>query len=1755
MKKLTKYTLALLLCYLLGLGPSLALAVDAGAAGMKKVSEPVRPTVGRAPLAPARRAPSPPQAPTVGQASTLLPDGRTLVTGGQGAEGPQSAVFIVETGGAQTALGSGLRSARANHTATMLPDGRVLVVGGVGPNGRVVSSAEIYDPQAQISSPLASPWPGAARAYHTATLLTDGRVLVVGGVTEAGGVAGGAELWDFRTRRATALSARPNVARQRHKATLLESGAVLITGGADEDGNETASAELFNPAGGFSFTAGPPPANPDTAYVSASIPGNDETDVATDAVLSLRFSRPLRAETVNAQTVTVNGPQGSVAVKVVPAEGGRLAFVTPLPSLTRGTNYTLTVAGASDGAGTVTPFTISFTTAGKREPEVVTEEDWVPDERNFRGNWRSNKVPETPAMSLPSLQAPEGVTALSGQVLTLTGHPLADVTFRVGDVATRSDSTGRFLLSQIPAGHHVLIMDGRTASSGAKRYGIFKVGVDVVAGQTSRLGYTVWMPKLDSANAVNLPSPTASDTVVTSPRIPGLELRLPAGTAIRDLDGAPVTEVSITPIPTNQPPFPLPAGVDVPVYFTVQPGGAALIPPRAQLVYPNFMGAAAGARIDFYNYDPSEKGWYVYGRGTVTQDRRQIVPDAGVVLYEFSGAMVANPSNAPPEGPEPCNEGCEGGDPVDLSTGLFVHSVTDLYVRDTLPIDITRTYRPRDTVNRPFGIGTTHPFEIFIVGSIWPYTYADLILPDGGRVHFNRISPGTSFGDAVYEHTETPSAFYKTQIRYVGGRWHLTMHDGTVYEFPDAENAPTPRQAALVAMRDRHGNSYALTRDSNRNLTRITTPNGRYVEFTYDASNRITLARDSIGRTVGYAYDASGRLWKVTDVNGGVTEYGYDNSNRMTSIKDPKGVTVITNAYDTSGRVIKQTMADNTTFLFAYTLGTNGRIAQADVTDQRGVVRRVTLNADGYMLTDTYGQGKPEQQTVIYEREATSNQVLSVTDGLGRKTTFGYDAKGHVTSTTKLAGTANAATTTFTYEPTYQLPATVTDALNHTTTYGYDALGNLTSVTDPLNNRATLTYNAAGQITSVTDPLGHTSSFTYEGGDLVAVTDPEGRTTTRFVDDAGRILSMTDALGRSVKYEYDKADRPTRTVGADGASASLTYDANGNILTLTDSRNNVSTFTYNNMNRLISRKDPLLKVESYEYDGAGNLTKLTDRRGKVTTYTYDNLGRPTFVGYGAVIAQKSTTYESTVTGTYDAVGRIIKVVDSVAGTYNLGYDSLSRVTSESGPQGAISYTYDAVGRRTSMTVAGQPAVSYAYDNGNRLTGITQGASAVGFQFDNANRPTTLTLPNGVVGEYTYDRVSNVTGIKYTKGAALVGDLTYEYDAAGRRVRAGGSLSGISLPQAASGLSYDAANRLTTFGGAALTYDANGNLTGDGSNTYTWNARNQLVSVSGATSASFAYDPFGRRARKTVGGATTDYLYDALNVVQELSGGAPTANMLTGGVDSVYTRTDSAGARTLIGDGSGSTRALLDADGSVLTRYTYDPFGNTTADGASSGNPSQFTGRENDGTGLYYYRARYYSPKLQRFISEDPIGFAGGLNLYAYVENDPVNWTDPLGLEPEGNSWLDKLQLGLDIGGLIPGIGEPLDFINGLISAGRGDYLNASLSMAAMLPVGGQAATAGKIAGRLPRHHIFPQRRDLAKQFKNAGIKIHKNTIELPEALHKACHAGGPRGGAWNKAWEDFFKNNPNATAEDIYKQAGKMIYEFGIDGRPVVPYR
>jgi RHS repeat-associated protein len=144
---------------------------------------------------------------------------------------------------------------------------------------------------------------------------------------------------------------------------------------------------------------------------------------------------------------------------------------------------------------------------------------------------------------------------------------------------------------------------------------------------------------------------------------------------------------------------------------------------------------------------------------------------------------------------------------------------------------------------------------------------------------------------------------------------------------------------------------------------------------------------------------------------------------------------------------------------------------------------------------------------------------------------------------------------------------------------------------------------------------------------------------------------------------------------------------------------------------------------------------------------------------------------------------------------------------------------------------------------------------------------------------------------------------------------------------------------------------------------------------------------------------TNFVYDGLNPVQEKAGATVTANLLTGlGIDEFFTRTDGVGSRALLSDALGSTVALGDNTGTLQTQYTYEPFGYATQTGLASTNSYKYTGREDDGTGLYYYRARYYHPRLQRFLAEDPIRFSGGnVNLYGYVLNNPLSLIDALGL--------------------------------------------------------------------------------------------------------------------------------------------------------------
>jgi RHS repeat-associated protein len=1560
-----------------------------------------------------------------GQTDTLLPDGRLLLVGGLKAQAPINSSIIEDTRtGALIETAGQLLHARAFHSATVLPTGNVLILGGVGDDGSVLSQTELFDTSRQIFQDVAVAG-FVPRAHHTATLLTDGRVLIAGGIDSQGRTLSSIELLDYRSGQVSTLIANLRTPRSGHTANLLPDGTVLVWGGQDGNGATINDGEIIDPdAPSVRLVSRFPDVQDSAPGLVASIPQNGETGIALNSLIALRFSKALDVLSLNNKSITLQNSAGEIPIIVVPAEEGMLAFITPQVGLEYGNTYTIHVSGVVDRSGSALPeSTILFTTAIAEETGSIGSESGSTvtgsPETTDQGAAQTAVPPlDSKWRKMRPLAAAPGVTALAGQVLALDGSPVPNVLVELDSQSAITDNTGRFLVQNVGSGHHVMLVDGGPASTKSATYGIFRVGVDLKAGQTNSLNYTFWMPALDTEHVVSIPSPTTKDVVITNPTIPGLELHIPAGTEIHDARGRTVTQIGITPIPMNQPPFPLKRGVQFPTYFTIQPGGATFTASGrqwspaetnrakgARIYYKNYLNAKPGARYAFWNYDPAQKGWYVYGHGRVSSDAKTIEPEEGTQIWSFDGAMVGQPGNAPAVSPKPGNPQC--CDPADLQSGLFVYRKTDLELNDTIPLVLRRTYRQDDSVSRDFGIGMNMDYDMFMVGDdeYTPegYTYQDLILADGGRVHFTRTSPclGTNgycdFTNAVYVATSTGTDYYGATLSWVlsaggsSGYWTLRKKDGTTILFPDSTDSTDPRQAAPTSMTDRYGNTLTFTRDVFSRLTQIASPNGRWIAFTYDSTvtNRIVGAQDNTGRTTSYTYNPAGYLATATDVNGGVTQYTYDTNGNMVSIQDPKGIVYLQNSYDANNMVSTQIGPDGGTYTLSYTLDTNGNVTQTTVKDPRGYIRQVTFNSSGFMTSDIRALGMPEQQTTTYNRQQGTGLLLSATDTLNRTTTYTYDEMGDVTSITQLAGTSNAATTTLAYTPEYFQISAVTDPLGNTNAFTYDGVGNLLSATDPLGNASTYTYNTAGQPITATDALGNQTQFTYNAGDLVSVTDPLGRTTSRFVDAAGRVASTTDPLGHVSRIAYDPADNVTSVTDALGNQTSFTYDGNGNLLTLTDAKQNSTTWSYNNIDKVQTRQDALGNQASFQYDLNGNLIQVTDRKGQVTKYTYDGINRLTLVTFND---------GSTVTNTFDGGNRLTNIVDSASGSIARNLDGLDNLLSEATPQGTVSYTYRADGRRQTMTVPGQPEISYGYDNAGHLTSISQGSTGVYFGYDGDGRRTSLTLPNGITAAYSYDAAAQLTRIAYQGSALGLADLEYSYDLAGRRVGVSGSLASEQLPAAVTSAQYNANNQLTQWNGVSMSYDLNGNTLSDGTNSYTWDVRNRLASANSG-GAAFSYDPLGRRMSHTLLSTTTSYLYDGANAVQERVGGSVTANMLTGGVDEHFQRTDGTGSYSYLADALGSTVALMDANGNPVDQYSYGPYGLLSATG-SNANPYTYTGRESDGLGIDYYRARYYNPQTGRFISEDPTGLAGGINLYAYAGDNPLDFRDPFGLDKQ-----------------------------------------------------------------------------------------------------------------------------------------------------------
>ncbi len=284
-----------------------------------------------------------------------------------------------------------------------------------------------------------------------------------------------------------------------------------------------------------------------------------------------------------------------------------------------------------------------------------------------------------------------------------------------------------------------------------------------------------------------------------------------------------------------------------------------------------------------------------------------------------------------------------------------------------------------------------------------------------------------------------------------------------------------------------------------------------------------------------------------------------------------------------------------------------------------------------------------------------------------------------------------------------------------------------------------------------------------------------------------------------------------------------------------------------------------------------------------------------------------------------------------------------------------------------------------------------------------------------------------------------------------------------------GWSHNSNNQVTSAppmgglaGASGLGYDASGNLTSANGMGLAWDAWGNLASVSGAPgNPSFTYDAFGRRVSKTVSGVTTYYLYAGSLLVCELDAQGSVLRSYNWGALGLVSDASSSGTRYYLFDDRGDTRSLLDANGNLLARGAYTAWG-SPIQGLAPGVPMGWKGRfgvyTDAETGLMLMGARYYAPCIGRFISRDPIGFDGGINLYGYCYGDPISYSDP-----SGEDAADTIRLIADAASFVPGLNVPGSMVSGGISLAKGDLVGAALAGVSIIPRGRWVVAGGRAA--------------------------------------------------------------------------------------------
>lgn len=730
--------------------------------------------------------------------------------------------------------------------------------------------------------------------------------------------------------------------------------------------------------------------------------------------------------------------------------------------------------------------------------------------------------------------------------------------------------------------------------------------------------------------------------------------------------------------------------------------------------------------------------------------------------------------------------------------------------------------------------------------------------------------------------------------------------------------------------------------------------------------NRVWYRYDGQGAAYNYGTTdqpyAIGRV--LDDGSTQLLRFGYDSAGNVTNVIDPAGRS-LTFVYSTNQidlLEVRQTSG-----------GHNDLLAQIVYNAQHLPI--ASRDAAGQWTTNTFN---------------ARGQLLSTRNPLGEITAFAYDADELLLSVDgPLAGTND--TVRFSYDSMKRVRA-ITDVDGFTITNSYDNLDRLTNVAFPDGTFMAFTYDKLDRV-KTRDRLGRETQFTYDSlRRLTSVRDALNRLVRLEYCGCGSVAALIDQLGRATHWEYDLQGRVTAKQFPDGSRMQFTYEnTTSRLKTIRDEKGQIINCDYYADDSIRRVSYPAAEFPTpqiaYGYDAYGRLQTMQDAIG-TTTWAYVPAGSP---GALAVASVDGPWANDTITYQYDTLGRATnRALNGVA--RSLAFDPLGRVTNVVNALGSFGVAYDGPSTRALDEIFPNGQTThydyFAAGAGRRLQGITHRKpdtsmiSRFLYAPNAAGSLTNWTQELGVVTNQwsaDYDAVNQLLNVAVAQGTSNF-THSYSYDLAGNR-------SAESAASSNRTFHYNALNQLVSSSDNTLT-----NV------TFEWDAEHRLLAVvSGANRTEFAYDGLGRRCRiveKTNGVVESErrYVWCDVELCEERDGADVVLQRFfdegftSGGANYFYTR-----------DHLGSVREVLDAAGVVQSRYAYDPFGARTVLLENVPAPFGFTGHfrhARSGLSLAYWRT--YDNRFARWLSRDPLGEAGGVNLYGYVENDPLNLVDPLG---------------------------------------------------------------------------------------------------------------------------------------------------------------